>query len=762
MTRRPRPTPKAPSLLRACAAAALLAACGDGGSANAPPDAAPQDLAPDVAPKDAAPDDAPPDAGPDVAPLDAAPKDAPPPDAAEDAAPDVAPMDAAPDVAPDAAEDAAPDAAEDAAPDVAPTDAAPDAPARCGGDDDCAASPDGPVCDATSGRCVRCLPTRDRCPAGQYCAADSNTCADGCRDDAACAAGDGGAARCDPATRRCVACLASADCPLGQLCRAGACAPGCDDTHACPAGRSCCTGACVDTLNDTASCGACGTACATPPHAAATCAAGRCGLACTAGFGDCDADGSNGCEVDLAASAPHCGACGRACAPAHATGACTAGACAVAACAAGFGDCDGAAANGCEVDLGASAAHCGRCGAACAAGSACVVGRCAPAVAVEGERNLSTTSVTPGRTCADAPSYGVDALTDGSATLAAAPGPCLAPGDLVLLISVQGAPGATANVGNHEVLTVDAVEGAVVRFRGAKTRRYGSGADDDANVGGGAGQQRVVLQRVPVFGDLTVRAGATLTVDAWDGRRGGVLALRAARLVVDGALTVSARGFRSGRYSVDDGSCSESLATERGESIEGPPAVTLAASAGASGGLGAASGVSFNGETPLTAGAGHAVPGEEGQYPNGRTLGAPGGAYGSRDGSRVTLGSGAGGNVTCRGGSFAPMYGDPSTTAGGAVIVDADAISVGGTGAIDASASDGGRTPAAGGYVLLRANTVALNEGRVRAVGATGVADNRSGRRTNRAGDGYVSVRYRDALTGTSAPVATAARVAAP
>ncbi|MDB4930014.1 MAG: uncharacterized protein JWM10_2498, partial [Myxococcaceae bacterium] len=60
---------------------------------------------------------------------------------------------------------------------------------------------------------------------------------------------------------------------------------------------------------------------------------------------------------------------------ANAAAACAAGLCAIT-CNAGFGDCDGAATNGCEVDTSASAAHCGRCGAACPAGQSCAAGVC--------------------------------------------------------------------------------------------------------------------------------------------------------------------------------------------------------------------------------------------------------------------------------------------------------------------------------------------------------------------------------------------------
>ncbi len=86
--------------------------------------------------------------------------------------------------------------------------------------------------------------------------------------------------------------------------------------------------------------------------------------ACNAGFGDCDTSRTNGCETSTTTDIANCGACGRACAArANATASCSSGACAYA-CAAGFGDCDGNAANGCEAPLTANA-NCGACGRSC-------------------------------------------------------------------------------------------------------------------------------------------------------------------------------------------------------------------------------------------------------------------------------------------------------------------------------------------------------------------------------------------------------------
>lgn len=142
---------------------------------------------------------------------------------------------------------------------------------------------------------------------------------------------------------------------------------------------------CEAKLDTTQNCGLCGAACRYN-RATASCAAGRCGLAtCNAGYGNCDADGDNGCETDLN-SLSNCGECGRTCeATTNATAGCKSGKCAVGSCIGPFGDCDGDVANGCEQRLDTSD-HCGACGDKCApahgegscSNGACVVTRCDP------------------------------------------------------------------------------------------------------------------------------------------------------------------------------------------------------------------------------------------------------------------------------------------------------------------------------------------------------------------------------------------------
>ncbi len=268
---------------------------------------------------------------------------------------------------------------------------------RCGDGASCSALADTPYCDGARGVCVACL-AHEHCRLGEYCTTNG-ACATGCRTDDDCVpAGPGGGdagvvdaeptkVRCDAETHTCRGCKYDDECAAGFICDGtSTCVPGCTEAHACADGKGCCGGECVDTKSNPSHCGACDQACAKPAHGNATCTAGTCGLAaCDEGFGNCDLDPANGCETDLRSTVSHCGACGVACAPAYATGACEASACKVAACNPGYGDCDGDPKNGCEQGL-ATMTHCGACGVACTipngtgtcASGTCEVAECAP------------------------------------------------------------------------------------------------------------------------------------------------------------------------------------------------------------------------------------------------------------------------------------------------------------------------------------------------------------------------------------------------
>jgi hypothetical protein len=134
----------------------------------------------------------------------------------------------------------------------------------------------------------------------------------------------------------------------------------------------------INTTTNVNNCGACSNVC--PPQGGTpACSNSQCTVSsCAAGFGDCDGSSVNGCETNTTNSVQHCGGCGLACFAANGTASCTGGTCFVASCAAGFADCDGQYANGCETNL-KTLTSCGACGVACAlpnATATCATGTC--------------------------------------------------------------------------------------------------------------------------------------------------------------------------------------------------------------------------------------------------------------------------------------------------------------------------------------------------------------------------------------------------
>jgi hypothetical protein len=144
----------------------------------------------------------------------------------------------------------------------------------------------------------------------------------------------------------------------------------------CVVGEKPCEGSCVSTNLARYGCG--GPTCdrCEPAHATAACASSACAVGtCDTGWADCNGLAADGCETDLSSLAS-CGACGAACAPAgpNVEAACTSLTC-TRTCQRGYGDCNGDPADGCEVDLLESRRNCGVCGRVCAIGG-CDDGAC--------------------------------------------------------------------------------------------------------------------------------------------------------------------------------------------------------------------------------------------------------------------------------------------------------------------------------------------------------------------------------------------------
>ena len=164
---------------------------------------------------------------------------------------------------------------------------------------------------------------------------------------------------------------AQAACAMGK-CGIGPCAANYFNCNANPA-----DGCEVNLTNDAMNCGVCGRVCVPGANQNASCVANMCRNVCKQGFGDCDVNPANGCEVDLSRDPLHCSACGMRCNLPNAVAGCAANLCTVVSCNMGFGNCNALAPDGCEVNFTNDAKNCGKCAMACPANApVCVAGVC--------------------------------------------------------------------------------------------------------------------------------------------------------------------------------------------------------------------------------------------------------------------------------------------------------------------------------------------------------------------------------------------------
>jgi hypothetical protein len=148
----------------------------------------------------------------------------------------------------------------------------------------------------------------------------------------------------------------------------------------------------------------------------------------------------------------------------------------------------------------------------------------------------------------DAPSYRLAQLArNGTRVLTLDEVPqALAAGDELLVIALKkGAASPNANgIGYYETARVQSIEGQRVTVSANLVNNY-DGANDV-----------VLVQRVPNYSQITIRNGATLTANAWDGTKGGVLAIRVnGKLTIEqgGVIEMSQKGFRGARVGQGEG-----------------------------------------------------------------------------------------------------------------------------------------------------------------------------------------------------------------
>ena len=173
------------------------------------------------------------------------------------------------------------------------------------------------------------------------------------------------------------------------------------------------------------------------------------------------------------------------------------------------------------------------------------------AVTITANTDVNTTPIAADRiapACPDFINFNVTALTSTTATLTGGNLSCIEAGDEVLLINLQGTPTSYGNVGNYETLRLAAnPSGSVVTFTTAKQNYYGDNPTDDSNLGTTTGTQRVMLQRVPNYTNVTVNSGVSLYPSNWNQDRNGVVFFRATGTVsINGTIHSNGDGYGSG------------------------------------------------------------------------------------------------------------------------------------------------------------------------------------------------------------------------
>jgi hypothetical protein len=270
------------------------------------------------------------------------------------------------------------------------------------------------------------------------------------------------------------------------------------------------------------------------------------------------------------------------------------------------------------------------------------------------------------------------------------------PGDEVMVVQSQG-----ERAGVYEFARVEAIdeEGKLV-LAAALTFNYNSGVFDQP------GSEVTQVVQVPHFTDLTIAENASIVAAPWDGRSGGIVALRAVgRVSVGGSILAAGAGYRNSWGAVSPGNWHHSgegtlggSPAQRGENLRGGGGGGFDDSGGFHGGGGGGS---------------HASPGTDG-LANTSSPGAVGGlgatsVYGTADLSLLFFGGGGAGGTG---------------HGGGIIFIKAASIDL--AGSISATGMDGhcehnrwgnGEAGGAGGSILLAAPLLTLGDGRVRATG---------------------------------------------
>ncbi|BFT95226.1 hypothetical protein MNSC_12340 [Minisyncoccus archaeophilus] len=389
--------------------------------------------------------------------------------------------------------------------------------------------------------------------------------------------------------------------------------------------------------------------------------------------------------------------------------------------------------------------------------------------------NLNTTTNWPSVTTAPGVYFQVTenrAAGTSQIVINSSTGAGLSIGDEVLIINLQGTSSNNANVGKYETARITAITPnspsgkTTLTFKSSLINGY------DGTT------QKIMVQRIPNWTNVTVGANATITANAFNGNIGGVVAFRSSgTLTISGIVNMDSKGFRGATVN-GRGACGypwPTVAGDRGESYAGNNTVVatsrcasvlgnrVALTPSAGGGGGGA------GSTSSGRGGGG---GGAGSYGSAGTAGAtssysePGGAagatYGTANLSKIYLGSGAGesgstvntGNTPGgNGGGIIMVYGNTINSTGTITARGANGSAGGTTGSDDCWGGGGG---GAGGSVMIYGKALSVGTKNYAGGGSGGVGSTNGWGGTCGAGgaggNGRIAFRYLNAVSGSATP----------
>jgi hypothetical protein len=335
----------------------------------------------------------------------------------------------------------------------------------------------------------------------------------------------------------------------------------------------------------------------------------------------------------------------------------------------------------------------------------------------------------------------------------------LTAGDEVLIINLQGSATEYANAGKYETKRVESINGVTLNFSSPFMYSF------DGTT------QKIMVQRVPQYTNVTVPAGTTLTADGWNGTKGGVLFFRATGTVtVGGTIDMLGKGYRGG--TLQSPGSNWGSAGYVGETYRGGTYQAIKQQGAVLGGGGGG----IYGCCDLAGGGGGGYGGNGAAGTTGSASGgAGGGSYGVANLSTIFLGSaganGAGWTCWCdtpgqttsvggNGGGAVLIAADTFNNSGGTIRTNGGVGSVGYSGGQLAHGGSGG---GAGGSIRFQVGAFS-NSGTISSVGgaaASGVATNGTWKAGGAGGVGRIATYYTSSFSGSTNPSSTNAVVEA-